>query len=61
MKRKQKFETPAVLQAVDLSLEGRLLQNSVVETMTVKTVGQEVKDWDFSAGGEDNPFNHEWE
>ena len=61
MKRKQKFETPAVLQAVELSLEGRLLQNSVVETMTVKTVGQEVKDWNFSAGGEDNPFNHEWE
>ena len=59
MKRKQKFETPAVLQSVDFSLEGRLLQNSIVETMTVKTVGQEVKDWDFSA--DDTPFNHEWE
>ncbi|GEM_PF-6456818 len=62
MKRKQKFETPAVLLELDLGLEGRMMfQNSVVETMTVKTVGQEVKDWDFSAGGEDNPFNHEWE
>ena len=62
MKRKQKFETPAVLLELDLGLEGRMMfQNSVVETMTVKTVGQEVKDWDFSAGGENNPFNHEWE
>lgn len=62
MKRKQKFETPAVLLELDLGLEGRMMfQNSVVETMTVKTVGQEVKDWDFSAGGDDNPFNHEWE
>ena len=59
MKRKQKFETPAVLQAVDLSLEGRLLQNSVVDNLTVRTTGQEVKKWDFSA--ENNPFNHEWE
>ena len=42
MKRKQKFETPAVLQAVDLSLEGRLLQNSVVNTTTVRSVGQDV-------------------
>ena len=56
MKRKQKFETPAVLQAVDLSLEGRLLQNSVVDNLTVKTTGQEVKEWDF----DESQFNHEW-
>ena len=62
MKRKQKFETPAVLLELDLGLEGRMMfQNSVVDNLTVRTTGQEVKDWDFSAGGEDNPFNHEWE
>ena len=59
MKRKQKFETPAVLQAVDLSLEGRLLQNSVVDNLTVRTTGQEVKEWEFTPS-DDSPFNHEW-
>jgi len=58
MKRKQKFETPAVLLELDLGLEGRMMfQRSVVEDLTIRTTGQEVQEWDF----EDNPFNHEWE
>ena len=56
MKRKHKFETPTVLQAVDLSLEGGLLAQSVVENLTIKTTGQEVEEHDFS----DATFNHEW-
>lgn len=60
MKRKQKFETPAVLLELDLGLEGRMMfQNSVVDNLTVKTTGQEVKEWDFTPS-DDSPFNHEW-
>ena len=62
MKRKQKFETPAVLLELDLGLEGRtMFQRSVVEDLTIRTTGQEVQEWDFATGGDENPFNHEWE
>ena len=61
VKMSNHYVAPAILQEGRLELETPILENSVVETMTVKTVGQKVKDWDFSAGGEDNPFNHEWE
>ena len=56
MKRKQKFETPAVLQKVDLSLEGVLLAESVVDQMVIRATGQEVQEHDFS----EETFNHEW-
>ena len=47
MKRKIKFETPTVLQAVDLSLEGGiLLKGSIVDQVEVISAGQEVHDLD---------------
>ena len=45
MKRKIKFESPTVLQAVDLSLEGGiLLKGSIVDQIEVISAGQEVHD-----------------
>ena len=47
MKRKQKFETPTVLQSVDLALEGGiLLKGSIVDQVEVISAGQEVHDLD---------------
>lgn len=47
MKRKQKFETPTVLQQVDLALEGGiLLKGSIVDQVEVISAGQEVHDLD---------------
>ena len=59
MKRKIKFETPTVLQAVDLSLEGGLLAGSVVDNMAVRSMGQDVTEYDFSEGNTEG-FNFEW-
>ena len=59
MKRKHKFETPTVLQAVDLSLEGGLLAGSVVDNMAVRSMGQDVTEYDFSEGNTEG-FNFEW-
>lgn len=59
MKRKQKFETPTVLQQVDLALEGGiLLKGSIVDQVEVISAGQEVHDLD----AEDPQFdwNESW-
>lgn len=63
MKRKHKFESPTVLQAVDLSLEGGILKGSIVdEGMFVTSVGQEVTDIDASSTGEEGfDWNSKWE
>ena len=60
MKRKHKFETPTVLQAVDLSLEGGiLLKGSIVDQLEVVSVGQEVDEIDASKDEFD--WNNQWE
>ena len=60
MKRKHKFESPTVLQAVDLSLEGGiLLKGSIVDQLEVVSVGQEVDEIDASKDEFD--WNNQWE
>ena len=60
MKRKHKFESPTVLQAVDLSLEGGiLLKGSIVEQIEVISAGQEVHD--IEADSEEFDWNNQWD
>lgn len=62
MKRKHKFESPTVLQAVDLSLEGGiLLKGSIVDQVEVISAGQEVHDIDASSSEFDWNENWNWE
>ena len=61
MKRKQKFETPTVLQTVDLSLEGALLAGSIVDQIEVISAGQEVHDIDASSPEFEWNDNWNWE
>ena len=62
MKRKHKFESPTVLQAVDLSLEGGiLLQGSIVDQVEVISAGQVVHDIDASSSEFDWNENWNWE
>ena len=59
MKRKHKFESPTVLQAVDLSLEGGiLLKGSIVEQLEITSVGQEVHD--LNADDQQFEWNENW-
>ena len=59
MKRKQKFETPTVLQRVDLALEGGiLLKGSIVDQLEIVSAGQEVHEIDAD---EDFDWNEKWE
>ena len=58
MKRKQKFETPTILQAVNLSLEGPFAK-SIVDQFEVLSAGQEVHDIDASS--EEFEWNDKWE
>ena len=48
MKKLKTFETPEVMQHVRIDLEQALLAGSVLYNMTVSTMGQEVKDYDFT-------------
>ncbi|MBQ6302382.1 MAG: hypothetical protein IJK75_08360 [Bacteroidales bacterium] len=50
MKRKLHYETPAIRREVTLQMRGELLNGagSIVDNADVQTVGQEVKDLDFS-------------
>ena len=62
MKRKHKFESPTVLQAVDLSLEGGiLLKGSIVDQIEVISAGQEVHDLDAESPEFDWNSNWDWE
>ena len=61
MKRKQKFETPTVLQQVDLSLEGGILAGSIVDQVEVLSAGQTVHDIDASKKEFDWNENWNWE
>ena len=59
MKRKQKFETPTVLQKVDLALEdGILVKGSIVDQVEIISMGQEVHDIDASS--EEFDWNNQW-
>ena len=58
MKRKQKFETPAVLQQVDLVLEGAFAK-SIVDQVEIISAGQVVHDIDASSSEFD--WNEKWD
>ena len=60
MKRKQKFETPAVLQQVDLVLEGAFAK-SIVDQVEIISAGQVVHDIDASSSDFDWNENWNWE
>ena len=60
MKRKLKFETPTVLRAVDLSLEGGiLLKGSIVDQIEIVSAGQEVHEYD--ADSDEFDWNSQWD
>ena len=60
MKRELKFETPTVLRAVDLSLEGGiLLKGSIVDQVEIISAGQEVHEIDVETST-DVDWNNEW-
>lgn len=56
MKKQRNYERPAVLLGMAFAPSDRLLAGSVVDQMTVTSVGQEVGDTEWS----DNEFNHVW-
>ena len=57
MLMRKKYQSPCVLKTETILPEIELLSGSVVDTSTIKSVGQEVETYDFS----DPEFNHTWE
>ena len=57
MMKKKDYKKPEVLRIVRLSMNGKVLAGSVVNDAEVKSMGQEVIEYDFS----DDSFNHDWE
>lgn len=51
------YQTPDVLREVKVQGDCDILQSSLVDTATVRSVGQEVEEHDFTSG----EFNHQWE
>ena len=60
MGQKKRFNTPKVLRLLAIQPEDPILAASVVDDITLVSVGQEVKDYDFSPDNEDG-FNFNWE
>lgn len=59
MSKKLSYTSPAIRKCVSVELEASLLAGSVVtNSSTIKTTGQEVVEYDFSAG---STFNSVWE
>ena len=62
MKRKKQFVTPLVLQEVQIQLEtGCLVAGSVQNDLTLKSMGIEVRNYDFSEEITDNSYSVYWE
>lgn len=59
MNKNRIYQTPRVLQEVCVLVEREFLKASVVDDLTVVSVGQEVEDYDFSID-DDNPFTITW-
>ncbi len=51
------YQSPEILRDITLQTGGDILQSSLVDTATVRSVGQEVEEHDFTSG----EFNHQWE
>ena len=51
------YQSPEVLQSVCLLGGCDILQASLVDTATVRSVGQEVEEYDFTS----DELNHQWE
>ena len=54
---KRNYLAPRVLQEVSVRVERAFLAASLVDTAVVTSVGQEVKEYDFTS----DDFNHQWE
>ena len=62
MIKNKTYQTPTVLKEIDVLFERDFLEGSVVDDMTVVSMGQEVEDITFSTEGtDDNPFTFTWE
>lgn len=57
MKNSSNYQSPRVLQEVSVRVEKSFLAASLVDTAVVTSVGQEVKEYDFTS----DDFNHQWE
>lgn len=51
------YQSPEILRDITLQTGSDILQSSLVDTATVRSVGQEVEEHDFTSG----EFNHQWE
>ena len=62
MKTKLKFETPRVTQMVELCPEFDILGESLENVASIISMGQEVKDYDFSGpSNTDEGYSVYWE
>ena len=59
MKTNQIYHSPVVLRQVDICPQNSLLAASIVDKTTIKSVGQDVQNYDFSDPS--NGFNTEWQ
>ena len=55
--KRTNYQAPRVLRDIALLGECDILQASLVDTATVKSVGQEVEEYDFTS----SELNHQWE
>ena len=60
MEKKQVYMAPAVLRKTPLDMEGEILSGSVVNNMTINSMGQDVVNYDYDFSNTDDGFNHEW-
>ena len=59
MKQNQHYESPAILRIVVLRMKGAIMSGSL-DNANIRSVGQQVDDYDFSPENEGG-FNHTWE
>lgn len=61
MKVKMPYKAPVVVRTVHLRPSGALLSGSVVDNTNIRSVGQEVDDYNYDFSNDNDGFNHQWQ
>ena len=60
MKQKFHYDSPAIRRIVTLAMQGEILSGSL-ENANIRSVGQQVDDYNYDFSNNNDGFNHQWQ
>ncbi|MBR3408456.1 MAG: hypothetical protein IKG86_06415 [Paludibacteraceae bacterium] len=60
MKQRYSYVSPAIRRIVTLAMQGEILSGSL-ENANIRSVGQQVDDYNYDFSNNNDGFNHQWQ